>query len=66
LGYEFLKDLNPHIDWTAGTLHSFEMETVQAIIAKRIADVKQLSGKKYGHELTMIEERKRKKNKIRN
>ena len=45
LGYEFLKDFNPHIDWAAGTLRFSEMETIQAIVFKRIADVKHLSGK---------------------
>ncbi len=45
LGYEFLKEFNPQIDWTAGTLRISDNETVQAIIAKRIADIKHLSGK---------------------
>ena len=45
LGYEFLKDFNPHIDWTTGTLHFKDMDTVQAIVTKRKADVKHLSGK---------------------
>jgi hypothetical protein len=45
LGYEFLKDFNPHIDWTAGTLRFNDMETVQAIDSKRKVDVKHLSGK---------------------
>ncbi len=44
-GYEFLKDFNPHIDWTAGTLRFNDMETVQAIVTKQKADVKHLSGK---------------------
>jgi hypothetical protein len=35
LGYKFLKDFNPHIDWTAGTLRFSDMETVQAIVTKR-------------------------------
>jgi hypothetical protein len=45
LGYEFLKNFNPHIDWTAGTLRFNDMKTVQAIVTKRKADVKHLSGK---------------------
>jgi hypothetical protein len=45
LGYEFLKEFNPQIDWTAGTLRISDNETIQAIITKRIADVKHLSGK---------------------
>ena len=45
LGYDFLKNLNPRIDWTAGKLRCSGMEAVQAIIAKRIADVNHLSGK---------------------
>jgi hypothetical protein len=45
LGYEFLKDFNPQIDWTTGTLRFSDMESVQAIIAKRITDTKHLSGK---------------------
>ncbi len=45
LGYEFLKEYNPHIDWTYGTLRFSDTETVQAIITKRTADVKHLSGK---------------------
>jgi hypothetical protein len=45
LGYEFLEDFNPHIDWTAGTLRFNDMETVHAIGTKRKADVKHLSGK---------------------
>jgi hypothetical protein len=44
LGYEFLKDFNPHIDWTAGKLCILDNETIQAIITKRMADVKHLSG----------------------
>jgi hypothetical protein len=32
LGYEFLKEFNPQIDWTMGTLRFSDMETVQAII----------------------------------
>jgi hypothetical protein len=46
LGYEFLKEFNPHIDWTAGTLRISDNETIQAIITKRMADVKHLSGEK--------------------
>jgi hypothetical protein len=45
LGYEFLKDFNPKIDWTTGTLRFSGMETVQAIISKRVADARHLSGK---------------------
>jgi hypothetical protein len=45
LGYQFLKDFNPHIDWAAGTIRFSEMETIQAIVSKRSADVKHLSGK---------------------
>jgi hypothetical protein len=45
LGYEFLKDFNPQIDWTTGTLRFSDMETVQTIISKRVADAKHLSGK---------------------
>ena len=37
--------MNPHIDWAAGTLRFSEMETIQAIVSKRSADVKHLSGK---------------------
>ena len=43
LGYEFLKEFNPQIDWTMGTLRFSDMETVQAIIPKRVADAKHLS-----------------------
>jgi hypothetical protein len=45
LGFEFLKDFNPQIDRTAGTLRFSDMETVQAIISKRVAYDKHLSGK---------------------
>ena len=45
LGYELLKEFYPQIDWTAGTLRMSDIEIVQAIITKRIADVKHLSGK---------------------
>ncbi len=38
LGYEFLKDFNPQLDWTTGTLRFSNMETVQAIMSKRITD----------------------------
>ena len=44
-GYELLKDFNPQIDWTTGTLRFSDMETVQAIISKRVVDAKHLSGK---------------------
>jgi hypothetical protein len=45
LGYELLKDFNPQIDLTMGTLCFSDMEIVQAIISKRVADTKHLSGK---------------------
>jgi hypothetical protein len=45
LGYELLKEFNPQIDWSTGTLRFSDMETVQAIISKRVADAKHLSGK---------------------
>ncbi len=45
LGYKFLKEFNLQIDWTAGTLRISEIKTVQAIIIKRIADVKHISEK---------------------
>ena len=45
LRYEFLKEYTPRIDWTSGTLRFTDMETVQAIMTKRTADVKHLSGK---------------------
>jgi len=60
LGYEFLKDFNPHIDWTAGTLRFSNMETVQAIITKRIADVKHVSGKPMSRLIKKEIERKSK------
>jgi len=40
-----LKEFNPSIYWAAGTLRMPNIETVQAIVTKRIADVKTLSGK---------------------
>ncbi len=45
MGYEFLKEFNPHIDWTPSTVRFSDMEIVQAIMTKRTADVKHLSGK---------------------
>ena len=45
LGYNFLKDFNRQIDWTTGTLRFSDIETVQAIISKRVDDAKHLSGK---------------------
>jgi hypothetical protein len=45
LGCEFLKNFNPQIDWMTGALCFSHMETVQAIISKRVADAKHLSGK---------------------
>ncbi len=45
LGYELLKEFNPQIDWTTGTLRFSDMETVQAIVSKRVADAKHISGK---------------------
>jgi hypothetical protein len=45
LGYDFLKDFNPQIDWTTVTLRFSDTETVQAIISKRVVDAKHLSGK---------------------
>ena len=60
LGYEFLKDFNPHIDWAAGTLHFFEIETIQAIVSKRTADVKHISGKQMPRFLKNENERKTK------
>jgi predicted aspartyl protease len=45
LGYEFLKEFNPQIDWASGTLRISDNKTVQAIITTRIADVKHSSGK---------------------
>jgi hypothetical protein len=58
MGYKFLKDFNPHIDWTVGTLRFSKLETVQAIISKRIADVKALSGKQMPRLLEKDFERK--------
>jgi hypothetical protein len=57
---EFLKDFNPHIDWAAATLRFSEMETIQAIVSKRIADVKHLSGKQMSRLLKKEIERKAK------
>ena len=58
LGYEFLKEFNPRIDWTTGTLHFKDMETVQAIVTKRKADVKHLSGKQMSRLLKKEIDRK--------
>ena len=58
LGYEFLKDFNPHINWTAGTLRFNDMEIVQAIVTKRKADVKHLSGKQMSRLLKKKIDRK--------
>ena len=60
LGYEFLKDFNPRIDWAAGTLRFSDMETIQAIVSKRVADVKHLSGKQMSRLLKKEIERKTK------
>ena len=60
LGYDFLKDFNPHINWAAGTLRFSEMETIQDIVSKRIADVKHLSGKQMSRLLKKEIERKSK------
>ena len=38
-------DINPHIDWVTDKLRFSEMETIQAIVSKRSADVKHISGK---------------------
>ena len=54
LGYEFLKDFNPHIDWTAGALRFNDMETVHAIVTKRKADVKHLTGKTKLHTILSV------------
>jgi hypothetical protein len=60
LGYEFLKDFNPHIDWAAGTLRFSEMEIMQAIVSKQIAGVKHLSGKQISRLLkTKLEKNKK-------
>jgi hypothetical protein len=64
LGYEFLKDFNPHIDWTMGTLSFNDTETVQAIVTKRKADVKHLSGKQMSR-LLKKEINKKSKTKIK-
>ena len=60
LGYEFLKEFNPQIDWTMGTLRFSDMETVQAIISKRVADAKHLSGKQMARLLKKEVDRKAK------
>jgi hypothetical protein len=60
LGYEFLKDFNSRIDCTSGTLRFSEMETIQAIVSKRAADVKHLSGKQMSQLLKKEIERKSK------
>ncbi len=56
LGYEFLKEFNPHVDWTACILRISDNETIQGIITKRMADVNHLSGKQmsrlYKKEIT--------------
>ena len=58
LGYEFLKEFNPQIDWTMDTLRFSGMETVQAIISKRVADAKHLSGKQMARLLKKEVDRK--------
>ena len=45
LGYSFLKDYNPVIDWSTGILKMKDHDSVQAIVTKRTADVKILSAK---------------------
>ena len=62
LVYEFLKEFNPQIDWTDGTLRISDNETVQAIITKRIADIKHLSGKQMPRLLKKKISRKSKQN----
>jgi hypothetical protein len=58
LGYEFLKEFNPQIDWSTGTLHFSDMETVQAIVSKRVADATHLSGKQMARLLKKEIDRK--------
>jgi hypothetical protein len=58
LGYEILKEFNPQIDWSTGTLRFSDMETVQAIISKRVADAKHLSGKQMARLLKKEVDRK--------
>jgi hypothetical protein len=58
LGYELLKEFNPQIDWSTGTLRFSDMETVQAIISKRVADAKHLSGKQMARLLKKEIDRK--------
>jgi hypothetical protein len=64
LGYEFLKDFNPHIDWAAGTLHFSEIEAIQATVSKRIADVKHLSVRQMSR-LLKIKIKRKSKSKIK-
>jgi hypothetical protein len=65
LGYEFLKYFIPHIDWTAGTLDFNDMETVQAIVTKRKADVKHLCGKQMSRLLLKKEIDRKTRTKIK-
>jgi hypothetical protein len=60
LGYEFLRNFNPQIDWTTGTLRFSDMETVQAIISKKVADAKHFSGKQMARLLKKEIDRKSK------
>jgi hypothetical protein len=63
LGYEFLKEINPSINWVAGTLSIANEEAIQAIISKRVPDVKHLSAKQMARLLKKEQMRKNKLNK---
>ncbi len=58
LGYEFLKEFNPQIDWSTDTLRFSDMETVQSIISKRVADGIHQSGKQMARLLKKEVDRK--------
>ena len=45
LGYSFLKDINPRIDWTNGTIRIGSESIASAIVQKRTPDVKIISAK---------------------
>ena len=62
LGYSFLKDYNPTINWSEGSLSIPASGVLNAIVTKRTSDVKLLSGKQMTRllkkEQNLLEKRK--------
>ena len=65
LGYSWLKQYNPSIDWTAGTLGFSDENPIAAVIQKRTADMQFISAKQMARVIQKEQKRTSRLNTIR-